>query len=59
MALKGYSSSPKSAGLVSYSGNSLGESYPSAEIQSVYSIAPADWASPGLATNLVEGKLRI
>ena len=29
--------------LVSYPGHSLGESYPSAEMQSVYSIAPADW----------------
>ena len=31
--------------LLSYIGHSLGESYPSAEIQSVYSIAPADWES--------------
>ena len=30
--------------LVSYPGNSLGESYPSADVQSVYSIAPADRA---------------
>ena len=30
--------------LVSYPGHSLGESYPSAEIQSVYSTAPEDWA---------------
>ena len=30
--------------LVSYPGHSLGESYPSAEEQSVYSTAPADWA---------------
>ena len=30
--------------LVSYSGHSLGESYSSAEKQSVYSTAPADWA---------------
>ena len=30
---------------VSYIGHSLGESYPSAEMQSVYSTAPADWAS--------------
>ena len=29
--------------LVSYLGHSLGESYPSAEKQSVYSTAPADW----------------
>ena len=32
-----------SDGLVLYPGHSLGESYPSAEIQSVYSAAPADW----------------
>ena len=30
--------------LVSYPGHSLGESYPSAEVQLVYSTAPADWA---------------
>ena len=30
--------------LVSYLGHSLGGSYPSAEVQSVYSRAPADWA---------------
>ena len=29
---------------VSYPGYSLGRSYPSAEVQSVYSTAPADWA---------------
>ncbi len=29
--------------LVSYLGHSLGGSYPSAEVQSVYSTAPADW----------------
>ena len=31
--------------LVSYSGHSLGGGYPSAEVQSVYSTAPADWAT--------------
>ena len=31
--------------LVSYPGHSLGVSYPSAEIQSVYSTAPANWAT--------------
>ena len=31
--------------LVSYPGYSLGESYPSAQVQSVYSIAPSDLAS--------------
>ena len=30
--------------LVSYPGLSLEGSYPSAEVQSVYSTAPADWA---------------
>ena len=30
--------------LVSYPGHSLAESYPSAEVQSVYSTARADWA---------------
>ena len=30
--------------LVSYSGHSLGESDPSAEVQSMYSTAPANWA---------------
>ena len=30
--------------LVSYPGHSLAESYPSADKQSVYSTAPADWA---------------
>ena len=30
--------------LVSCTGHSLGESYSSAEMQSVYSMAPADWA---------------
>ena len=31
--------------LVSYSGHSLGESYPSAEMKSMYSTAPADGAN--------------
>ena len=30
--------------LVSYPGHLLGESYPSAEVQSVYFTAPAEWA---------------
>ena len=30
--------------IVSYLGHLLRESYPSAEMQSVYSTAPADWA---------------
>ena len=54
MAMKGYSAFPKTPALlephhqmvlVSYPGHSLGgDSYPSAEKQSVYSTAPADWA---------------
>ena len=35
--------------LVSYPGHSLGGSYPFAEVQSVYSTAPANWASENLA----------
>ena len=31
--------------LVSYPEHSSGESYPSAEMQSVYSAAPADWVN--------------
>ena len=34
--------------LVSYLGHSLGKSYPSAEMQLVYSTAPADWATQRL-----------
>ena len=30
--------------LVSYPGHSFGKSYPSAEMQSMYSTVPADWA---------------
>ena len=53
MAMKGYPALPKapalletsqSDSLVSYSRLSLGESYLSAQKQSVYSTAPADWA---------------
>ena len=51
MAMKGCSAFPKaptsgtslSDCLVSYPGHSLRRSYPSAEVQSVYSTAPADW----------------
>ena len=51
--MKGYSTFPEAPALlephhqivlVSYPGHSLGGSYPSAEKQSVYSTAPADWA---------------
>ena len=51
MAIKGYSAFPKTIGLssgclMSYPGHSLrGESYPSAEMQSVYSTAQADCAN--------------
>ena len=31
--------------LVSYPGNSLGKSYPSAEMQSVYFVSPANWVN--------------
>ena len=34
--------------LVSYPGHSLGEFYPSAGVQSVYSIAPGEWAIQGV-----------
>ena len=52
MAMKRYSAFPKAPALlephqlivyISYPGHMLGESYPSAEIQSVYSAAQADW----------------
>ena len=36
--------------LLSYLGNSLGESYSYAEMQSVYSAAPANWANVKLNT---------
>ena len=48
MAMKGYSAFPKapalleSQSLVSYAGHSLVESYPSEDMQSVYSTTPAD-----------------
>ena len=32
--------------LVPYPGHTLGEFYPSAEMQSMYSAAPANWAIP-------------
>ena len=44
MAIKGYSVFPKAPALVPYSRNSLEESYPFAEMQPVYSAAPAYWA---------------
>ena len=49
MAMKGYSAFSKtgaspSDGLMSYPENSLEESYSSAEMQSVYSTAPANLA---------------
>ena len=47
MAIKRYSAFPKVSALVclvSYPGYSLGEPYPSVEMQSVYSVTPFDWA---------------
>ena len=47
IAIKGYTAFPKappSDCRVSYAGHSLGQSYPCAKMQSVYSTAPADWA---------------
>ena len=52
MAIKGYPYNPKSSrtwtppseNLVSYPVRSLGRFYPSAEMQSLYSTVPADWA---------------
>ena len=46
MVMKGYTifpETPYSDCLVSYLGHSLGGSYPFAEMESVYSTAPADW----------------
>ena len=40
-----------SDGLVSYPGHLLEESYPSAEMQSVYSTVPANWAEISTLTN--------
>ena len=46
IAMKEYYALPKAPDcLVSYPGHFLRESYPSAEMQSVYSTAPADWAT--------------
>ena len=36
--------------LVSYPGHSLGGSYPSAEVQSVYSTIPTDWANKQMSS---------
>ena len=61
MGIKEYSAFPKASPsdcLVSYPGHLLGESYPFAEMQSVYSAAPADWSKFGM-TKLLERKLRI
>ena len=45
--------------LVSYPGHSSGESYPSAEMQKVYSTAPANWATLGKTINVGDKKLWI
>ena len=39
--------------LVSYTGHSMVEFYPSAEMQSVYSTAPADWAIKTIALKIL------
>ena len=67
MAIKEYSTFPKvpallkfspSDCLVSYPEHSLGDSYPSAEMQSVYSAAPADWAN-GIMVNKLDCQIII
>ena len=45
--------------LVSYPGHSFGESYLSAEMQSVYSAAPADWALDAALLSTQHNKVRI
>ena len=52
MAIKGYSAFPKAQALqephhqiVQYPGHSSEETCPSAEMQSIYSTSPADWAN--------------
>ena len=47
MIIKEYFALPKDPAdyLVSYPGDSLGKSCPSADMQSMYSTIPADWAS--------------
>ena len=40
-----------------HTGHSLGGSYPSAEVQSVYSAAPADWAIPRINVKTVSFKI--
>ena len=60
MAMKGYFAFPKAPVLLEphfwlfsvISGHSLGGSYLSAEVQSVYSTAPADWAKKSLSFKL-------
>ena len=61
MAMKEYSAFPKAPAvlehhhqiIVSYPGHSMGFFYSSAEMQSVYSIAPADWAKVSVCKSLV------
>ena len=43
--------------LVSYAGHSLGVTYPSVEMQSVYSTAPADWATETIGKNYFKNHL--
>ena len=48
-----------SDGLMSYLGHSLEESYPSSEMKSVYSTAPADWAIGVPVRILSMGKIEL
>ena len=48
MTMKGYSTFPQTSPsdcLMSYTGHSLRGSYPSADVQSVYSAAPTNWTT--------------
>ena len=66
MTMKGYSTFPKaligaspSDGFVSYPGHLLGESYTSAEMQSVYSTAPVDWANVYMCERETTNMIRV
>ena len=50
---QGWAVSSLSDSLLSYLGNLLGESYPSAGVQTVYSTAPADWATRALVRGVL------
>ena len=51
MAIKGYSAFPKTPALLEPHHQIVRESYPSADVQSVYSTAPADWAKIMICNN--------